>query len=181
MKVILEKVRCSYVYIDKVNKHGKYSIQPLIEKGSALAKKIEMAQLAVLTEKFGDAAAKKLGKYKLPLRDGDDERDGEEYEGMLFMNVNSSKRPGILNKSKEEADQDDLEEYAYSGAYFNISVNLYPFESKEGGKPGVAVGLNNVMLVRKGERLDGTVSASKEFEDFEVADDDDLDDDLDDL
>ena len=178
MKVILEKVRCSYVYIDKTNKHGKYSLQPLIEKGSALEKKFQKAVMEVLTDKFGEAAAKKLGKYKLPLRDGDEERDGDEYQGMSFLNANSAKRPGILNKNKEEADQDDLEEYAYSGAIFNVSVNLYPFESTEGGKPGVAVGLNNVMLVKKAERLDGTVSASKEFEDFEVADeDDDFDDD----
>lgn len=174
-KVILQNVRCSYVFAHQERKDGGYGVQPLVEKGSALHKKLIKMVDKVLVDKFGQDALKKKARYKLPLRDGDDERDGEEYEGMIFFNANSGKKPGIVNRNNEPADQDDIEEYCYSGAYFHVSVNFYAFDAKEGGKPGVAVGLNNIMLRKKGDRLDGTVAATSEFADF--AEDDDFEDD----
>jgi hypothetical protein len=173
--VILQDVRCSYVFAHQERKDGGFGVQPLVEKGSALHKKLIKVVDKVLVEKFGQDALKKKARYKLPLRDGDEERDGEEYEGMIFFNANSGKKPGIVNRNNEPADIDDIEEYCYSGAYFHVSVNIYPFEAKEGGKPGVAVGLNNIMLRKKGDRLDGSVSATSEFADF--AEDDDFEDD----
>lgn len=170
-KVILQNVRCSYVFVTQEKKTGGYGVQPLIEKGSELHKKLAKAVDKVLTEKFGQDALKKKARYKLPLRDGDEERDGEEYEGMIFFNANSPRKPGIVNRKGEPADPDDIEEYCYSGAYFHVSVNFYPFESKDGGKPGIAVGLSNIMLRKKGDRLDGSVSATSEFAEF--ADEDD--------
>ena len=175
-KVILQDVRCSYVFAHQERKDGGFGVQPLVEKDSALHKKLIKVVDKVLVEKFGQDALKKKARYKLPLRDGDDERDGEEYEGMIFFNANSGKKPGIVNRNNEPADIDDIEEYCYSGAYFHVSVNIYPFEAKEGGKPGVAVGLNNIMLRKKGDRLDGSVSATSEFADF--AEDDFEDDDF---
>ena len=177
-KIILQNVRCSYVYVNTPNKNDKYSIQPLVKKNSPDHKKLLKAVDAVLTEKFGADAAKKKGKFKLPLRDGDEERDGEEYEGMVFFNANSAKKVGIVNRSNEPADEADIEDYCYSGAYFHVSVNIYPFDAKDGGKAGIAVGLNNVMLRKQGERLDGSVSATSEFADFAESSDDDLEDDF---
>lgn len=174
-KVILQDVRCSYVFAHQERKDGGFGVQPLVEKGSALHKKLEKIVDKVLVEKFGQDALKKKARYKLPLRDGDEERDSEEYEGMIFFNANSGKKPGIVNRNNEPADIDDIEEYCYSGAYFHVSVNIYPFDAKDGGKPGIAVGLNNIMLRKKGDRLDGSVSATSEFADF--AEDDDLEDD----
>jgi len=98
------------------------------------------------------------------------------------MNANSDRKPGIVNRNNEPADQDDIEELCYSGAYFHASVNFYGFKAKDGSKPGVAVGLNNVMLRKKGDRLDGSVSATSEFADYAEGDsDDDIDDFDDDL
>ncbi len=181
-KIILQNVRCSYVFVQNPRKKddgtdGKYGVQILLPKGDPQLKKLNTLIKKTLVEKFGEEATKKLGKYKLPVRDGDDERDGEEYEGVYFMNANSGKKPGIVNRSNEPADQDDMEEYCYSGAYFHISVNVYAFKSTDGGKPGVALGLNNVMLRKKGERLDGSVAATSEFADFGDDSNDDFDDD----
>lgn len=182
-KVILQDVRCSFVFADKPRKNkedgtpGGYGVQILLEKGSKDEKKLNKAVQEVLREAVGEAKAKKTGMYKLPLRDGDEERDGEEYENVMFANANSAKRPGIVNRNAEPADQDDIEELCYSGAYFHVSVNVYFFKSKDGGKPGVALGLNNLMLRKKGDRLDGSVSATSEFADF-AEDDDDFEDDL---
>ena len=53
-----------------------------------------------------------------------------------------------------------------------MSVNIYGFDF--GGKKGIAVGLNNIMLRKKTTRLDGAASAESEFAQFadksEVAD-----------
>lgn len=180
-KLILQNVRGSYVYVAEARTgeggaDNGYGIQVLIPKDSPLVKKIQKEVDKVLVEKFGQDALKKKARYKLPLRDGDEERDGEEYEGMYFFNANAKRRPGIVNRNNEPADPDDLDEYCYSGAYFHVSCNFYAFDSKEGGKPGVAVGLNNVMLRKKGERLDGSVAATSEFADFAEEDENGNDD-----
>lgn len=182
-KMILQNVRGSFVFANRPRKKengedGGYGIQVLIPKNDPQVKRFEKLVDQALEEKHGSGALKKKARYKLPLRDGDTERDGEEYEGMYFFNANSGRKPGIVNRNNEPADQDDIEEYCYSGAYFHVSVNVYGFDAKDGGKPGVAVGLNNIMLRKKGERLDGSVPATSEFADFAEDFDDDFDDDL---
>lgn len=182
-KIILMNVRCSYVYVAQQRKNkengdpGGYGVQILLPKGDVQLKKLNKLIKKTLAESKGESALKKLGMYKLPVRDGDEERDGEEYEGMMFMNANSGKKPGIVNKNNETPDQDDIEEYCYSGAYFHVSVNAYYFKAKDGGKPGIALGLNNVMFRKKGDRLDGSVAATSEFADFADGDNDDFDED----
>jgi hypothetical protein len=44
-------------------------------------------------------------------------------------------------------------------------VNLYPFD--KAGKKGVGVGLNNLQVVKKGDRLDGRQDAASEFAEFD--------------
>ncbi len=178
-KVILQDVRCSYVFLkepraNEDGSQGKYSIQVLIPKDSPQVAKIKKAIKEAAEAKFG--AKVKMGMLKLPLRDGDEEREGEEYENHYFLNANSARKPGIVNRNNEPADMSDMEEYCFSGAYFHTSLNFYAFDHQ--GKKGVAVGLNNVMLRKKGDRLDGTVSATSEFADF-AEEDEDLDDDFD--
>ena len=183
-KIILQKVRCSYVYTAYPRKNkedgtfGGYGIQPIIPKNDPQIARLKKEIKKVLVEAVGESKASKTGMFKLPLRDGDTERDGEEYQGMYFANANSAKKkPGMLNRNKETPDQDDIDEYCYSGAYFNVSVNVYFFKAKDGGKPGIALGLNNVMFIKKGDRLDGTVSAESDFADFEPEEDEDFNDD----
>lgn len=166
-KVIIQDVRCSYVFIEEPRKtnddtEGKYSIQVIIPKDNPQIKKIKVAIQEAAKEKFGDSI--KMGTLKLPLRDGDEEREGEEYENSYFINVNSARKPGVVNKANEPADADDMSEYCYSGAYFHVSINFYAFNFE--GKKGVAAGLNNIMLRKKGDRLDGAVAATSEFSEF---------------
>lgn len=180
-KMIFQNVRCSYVFVeearkDKENpeKKGTYGIQVLLPKNDPQVKKANKLIEKVAKEKFGEKT--KLGMLKLPLRDGDEERDSEEYENMFFFNANSAKKPGIVNHNNEPADTDDLEELCFSGAFFHVSVNFYGFK-KEGNK-GVAVGLNNLMLRKAGDRLDGSTTATSDFEGY-ADDEDDTDDDWD--
>lgn len=171
-KIILEDTRCSYVFAavprdetdDDGNKTGKkkFSVQPLIPKNSKNVKRMRAIIKRVAEEKFGVGV--KMGSLKTPLRDGDEEREGKEYEGMYFMNANASKKPGIVNRQGDPADETDIEELCFSGAYFHVSVSFFAFKKK--GSKGVAVGLNNIMLRKKGERLDGGVAATDEFADY---------------
>lgn len=182
-KMILQNVRGSFVFVDQPRKKengeaGNYGMQVLLPKDDPQVKKFKKLVDQALEEKHGSQAVGKKGRFKLPLRDGDEERDGEEYEGMYFFNANAGKRPGIVNRNNEPADQDDIEELCFSGAYFHVSINVYGFDAKDGGKPGVAVGLNNVMLRKKGERLDGSVPATSDFQEYAEDGDDDFDDDL---
>ncbi len=182
-KIILQDVRCSYVFVAEQRKNkddgapGGYGVQILLPKDNPQYKKLKKLVEQTLIEAVGETAAKKKGKFKLPIRDGDEERDGEEYENMYFMNANRKKKPGMVNRAGETPDPDDIEEYCYSGAYFHVSMNVYYFKAKDGGKPGVALGLNNVMFRKKGDRLDGTVSATSDFADFADEGDPDFDED----
>ena len=116
-KLILKDVRCSYVYIDKPGKEDKYSIQPLIEKGSENHRVMVKAIDALLLKKAGQEAVQKKGRYKLPLRDPEnptEEVEGEHYDGMVFFNAKSNWRPGIVNRQNEHADKQDIENYCLS-------------------------------------------------------------------
>ena len=65
---------------------------------------------------------------KLPLRDGDVERDDEAYKGHYFINANSKKTaPQIVDKSvKPIMDRSEV----YSGCYGRVSLNFYAFQLK---------------------------------------------------
>jgi hypothetical protein len=55
-------------------------------------------------------------------------------------------------------DQDEI----YSGCYCNITVSLYAYDKPE--NKGIGVGLNNIQLIKRGERLSGAPDAEEEFE-----------------
>lgn len=157
----------------------KFGAQLLIDKtDKATIKKIKAAV----------EAAKEIGKVKkwsgiipkalkLPLRDGDAEKEGEQYENCFFVNATSDNKPGVCDRNVQPiTDEDEI----YPGCYVIASVNFYPFN--EGGSKGVACGLNNIMKVKDGPRLDGRTSAAQDFKDVELPDFDDEDEaDIDDL
>ena len=174
-KVVTGKVRFSYVNIFKsrafqADQDAKFSICLLIPKeDKATLKKIKAAIDEAIQEGISSKwNGKKPANVKLPLRDGDEERADEapEYEGMMFLNANSTQKPGIVDKDLNEIlDPDEV----YSGCWGRASINFYPFSVN--GNKGIGVGLNNVQKLKDGEHL-GAARASAES-DF----DDDLEDD----
>ena len=174
-KVVTGKVRFSYVNIFKsrafqADQDAKFSICLLIPKeDKATLKKIKAAIDEAIQEGISSKwNGKKPANVKLPLRDGDEERADEapEYEGMMFLNANSTQKPGIVDKDLNEIlDPDEV----YSGCWGRASINFYPFSVN--GNKGIGVGLNNVQKLKDGEHL-GAVRASAES-DF----DDDFEDD----
>lgn len=113
-------------------------------------------------DKFG----KKWVAKKLPLRDGDKEREDEAYENSFFLNANSNNRPGMVDKKVQPIlDPKEIK----SGDWGNVSLNFYPFNVN--GNSGVAVGLNHVQKVKDGEPLGSVSNATDDFDEVEFEDD----------
>ena len=165
--------RLSYAHLfEPVSINGgaeKYSVSVLIPKDDkATIEKIEKAVDAAIEEgiaKFGGKKPNK-GAIKLPLRDGDIERDDEAYKGHYFVNANSLTAPQVVDTQLNPIlDHGEV----YSGCYGRVSLSFYAFNSN--GNKGVACGLNNVQKVRDGEPLGGRTTAA---DDFGTLDDDDF-------
>lgn len=165
-KVITGKVRFSYaeVFEPKAVKDGplKYSVSLIIDKKDkiTLAKIADAVEAALEQGKsmWGNRTQKNL---KLPLRDGDEDReDDEAYVGAMFVNASSNSKPSIVDADLEKLM--DKEEF-YSGCYGRASVNFYPFNHS--GSKGVACGLNNLQKLEDGEALAGGATAEEDFGD----------------
>lgn len=147
----------------------RYSVSVLIPKDDKeTVKAINDAVDAAIEEgiaKFGGRKPNKAA-IKLPLRDGDTEREDEAYAGHWFINANSKTAPQIVDKAvKPILDRDEV----YSGCYARVSLNFYAFNSN--GNKGIACGLGNIQKIRDGESLGGRSSAA---DDFTTEDDDDF-------
>ena len=168
-------VRFSYLNVwepKQVNGEGdpKYSVSLIIPKSDTITKKkidkiIKELVEAVKVKNNGKLPA----RFKLPLRDGDEERpDDEVYKDAWFLNANSKNKPGVVDKNVAPIlDQSEV----YSGAYGRASVNFYSFDVS--GNKGIACGLSHIQKLKDGESLGGKMSIAEAFaDDFE--DDDDL-------
>ena len=146
----------------------KYSVSVLIPKtDTETVSAINAAIDAAIEEGVAKFGGKKPNKaaIKLPLRDGDVERDDEAYKGHWFINANSTTAPPIVDRQvKPILDRSDL----YSGCYARVSLNFFAFNSN--GNKGIACGLGNIQKVRDGEPLGGKSTAADDF--ATLADDD---------
>lgn len=176
-KVVTGKVRFSYVTVFQPKAIGdstdkKYSVSLIIpKKDKKTIAKIEDAIKAAIEQGKGKWGGKVPKNLKTPLRDGDEEREDEAYEGCMFLNASAKLKPGIIDKYRREiTDEEEL----YSGCYGLASINFYAFDVN--GNRGIACGLNNLMKLEDGEPLGGRQSAENDFEGFfeDPEDDDNL-------
>ena len=149
--------------IDKKDQDKIKEIEDAIERA---------VKFGVQNGKF-KATAPKLPTFKRPLRDGDIERAanpdgrGPEYEGVMFFNARNTNPVGNVNSRNQPIPVQDREGF-YSGWFVHVDVNFYAFNSN--GSCGIAAGLNNVMWVAAGDRLDGRQSAQEAFAGLEAGD-----------
>jgi Protein of unknown function (DUF2815) len=164
-KVVTGMVRFSYAHVftpTSINDGDdkKYSISLIIpKKDKATIAKIEAAIEAAVEQgiksKFGGKKPKNL---KLPLRDGDEDReDQDEYANSFFINASSTKKPGIVDESMDAI---MTAEDFYSGCYGRASIRFYAYDSN--GSKGIAVGLNNLQKLKDGEPLGGLTSTPED-------------------
>ncbi|MCM3761057.1 DUF2815 family protein [Alkalihalobacillus oceani] len=165
-KVITGIVRLSYanVWEPKSINGGaeKYSVSIIIPKS-------DMKTLNAVNEAINAAIEEGKGRYggkipnkaalKLPLRDGDVDRENDEaYANSYFINANSITAPQIVDKDINPIlDRSEV----YSGVYARVSVNFYAFNTN--GNKGVAVGLGNIQKIKDGDPLGGKSSAADDF------------------
>jgi hypothetical protein len=164
-KVVTGEVRLSYVNLfePKAITEGqkpKYSTTILISKDDkATVKMIQNAIQGVIDE--SQTILKATKGLKTPLRDGDEEKDSEEYENHFFMNVSSLQPPIVVDEDRQEV---MAPREVYSGCYGRVSMNFFAFN--QAGNKGVGVALNAVQKTRDGEPLGGTYTRASLEEDF---------------
>ena len=138
----------------------KYSVSQIISKEDKQT--LRAIHEAVQTAKEngkGKWNGKIPANLKLPLRDGDTERDDDAYAGCYFVNANSKTAPQIVDgRVRPILDRSEV----YSGVYAYVSLSFYAFNTN--GNKGVACGLGNIQKVRDGEPLGGRTNASAEFD-----------------
>ena len=174
-RVITGEVRLSYANLFEAKSiqgsKPKYSVSLIIPKSdNATLARIEAAIDAAIEAgiaKFGGKRPNKAA-LKLPLRDGDTERDDEAYANSMFVNANSTTPPQVVDESLSPIlDRSQV----YSGCYARASITFYAFNTN--GNKGIACGLGNVQKIRDGEPLGGGhVSAEEDFAAFSTANED---------
>ena len=177
IKVITGKVRASFVHVfepQSINgSEPKYSCSLIIPKSDT----VTIGKIREAIEQAKQEGVPKWGgkippNLKLPLRDGDAERADEapEYEGMYFLNCNSTQKPGIVDKDLNEIlDPDEV----YSGCWGRASINFFPFNTN--GNKGIGVGLNNIQKLKDDDRLGAArASAESDFGGDDFEDDEDF-------
>ena len=160
---IIIPCRLSYANIwepKQVNGTGdpKYSCCLLIPKSDT--KTVQRLQAMIERIKKDPVALAKWGgklppekSFKSPLRDGDEEKDDENYAGCYFINANASEKrhPRIIDRQCNDVlDQDEV----YSGCYANVKVSIYAYNNPKGGK-GLSAGLVAIQKTKDGARLGG--------------------------
>lgn len=166
-KVVTSKVRFCYVNVFEPTALNdgdtpKYNICILIPKSDtktleAIRNAVEAAKTAGKS-KLADKNGKIPSTIKLPLRDGDEERsDDPAYEGMMFINANSTRKPTVVDKDLNPIMS---QEEFYSGCYGRASINFYAFNVQS---KGIAAGLQNLQKLEDGEMLAGGSTAEEDF------------------
>jgi len=171
-KVVTGKVRLSYAHVwepASINdSKPKYSVSLIIPKSDKeTIKKINAAVDAAIEEGIAKFGGKKPNRaaLKLPLRDGDTEREDEAYKNSFFVNANSTTAPQIVDRAVNPIlDREEV----YSGCYARVSVNFYAYNTN--GNKGIACGLGNIQKVADGEPLGGRSNAKDDFGSLEDED-----------
>lgn len=156
-----------HVFEPKLNPSNvlKYSCSLLFDKNDkeALAELTTAANKAIARGKDSKWGGK-IPKFRYnTLRDGDEELESGEktdpiYEGKMFLNCSTDTAPGVVDSdAKTLMDQSKM----YAGCIVRADINPFPY--KHSGNSGVGWGLNHVMLIADGPRLDGRQNAEDAF------------------
>lgn len=179
-KVIIGNARLSYANIFEPKafegQEPKYSVSLIIPKSdkdtiALIEKAIENA-----TERGKEIywSGKVPRGLKTPLRDGDEEREGDAaYADSYFLNANSTIAPQVVGKGRDIATGKAIalgSDEVYSGCYGNVSVSFFPYNNVS---KGIAAGLGNIQKEADGEPLGGAKSKAEDDFDFEDVDADD--------
>jgi hypothetical protein len=138
------------------NQEPVYSVQMLFPKETDLAP-LKLAAQAAADEKWGD---KKPKNMRSPFRDGE-EKDLEEYQGMIFVTAKSKQAPGVVSQSKQKI---EVEGDFYAGCWARATVIAYAYDMP--ANKGVAFALENLQKVRDDTPFSGRRNAEESFDEL---------------
>jgi hypothetical protein len=159
-------VRGSYVKvftptINEENGKAEYSMTLLIPKEDvATMNAIKAACKAAVDTKWNGKPPQGLNT---PWHDGNGPKPqggeyGEECHGMWVINVKTTQQPTVVDANLQRV----MEATQFvSGDWCRVALNAYAYDNK---RKGVALGLGNIQVVRKGEPLGNKRSAESDFE-----------------
>jgi hypothetical protein len=161
MRIELKGVRISWPKLFKAEAYGDgeavFSATFLFAPGSPAHKLVEKAMADAAKEKWGEKGAAQLRALysggKVCLRDGDSKAGTEGYEGMLFVNARSKKRPPVYDADNSLLTEDDAH-VIDGGDYVSAMVDVYAQDNGFGKR--INASLAGVKLVRSGERFSGS-------------------------
>jgi len=166
--------RASFAHVfeatEQLNGQLAFSLAVLFPKSDKEGiSNIRKAIISAAKEKFGDDKAKWPKPLDNPLRDGDEKAEAgiTAYADSFYINAKSKYQPGVVGSNLKPIM--DAEEF-YSGCYCRAQVNFYAYN--KAGNKGVGVGLNNLMKVKDGDRLDDRQSAESAFGKYKTEDED---------
>lgn len=179
--VITPVFRVSFPWVEKPrvseNEDGtksdpKYGVTAVfnVNKFTPNDKKLWLALMALGDEASLAAFKKRIkdlpANFKKGVRDCDEKEglEGFDIPGGKFINLTSKRKPGILAPDKVTRIVDDPDQF-YAGCFARAKVNCYTYSNK--GK-GVAFGLQSILKVADGPRIDGGSDVEKDFENHEV-------------
>lgn len=183
MQVKISNVRGAFLHLFEAKTVGgegdpRYSGAFIIEPGSANAKALAAALVAVAKDKWGakaDGILKDLkSKGRVCYREEPLSKDGEVYdgfEGMHSLNAANKARPLVLDRLKEPLTAADGK--PYGGCYVNASIEVWAQDNQYGKR--VNATLKGVQFVRDGDAFGGGAPASpNDFDDLGVEEEDNL-------
>jgi hypothetical protein len=167
-KFVTPEIVCSYPALfeaeDPFNSgQPKYSLSiPISKDDKESLSQIQQCMINAAVNKWGEKA-KSLKGLALPLTDSDTSNRDEDpvYANTYYFNAKSNKRPGVVDQAlKPVMDEEEV----YPGCIVRASMSFYGYDFNN--KKGIAVGLQNVMKVRDGERIGGGSRAEDDFSEF---------------
>jgi hypothetical protein len=150
---------------------AKFELTLLYPKSNAkVLDGLMAAAKQVAQETWGDKADAVMKRLKYPIIKDGNEKDEEKYpefQDHFYVSLKSKRQPGVVGvvDGTKQLVFEDSE--AYSGCTFVAAVSVYSYDNAFG--KGIGLGLDNVLVVKKGERMGGGPrSAESEFADYNV-------------
>lgn len=165
-KWISPEIVCSFPHLSEPADEqygGKFSLSiPLPKSNTEAYTKLQVVIRNAAVKKWGEEACDLKGIKT--FIDDCEEDDDPVYKGCYKFSAKATRRPGLVYPNMEPVDKEDIEDVFFPGAIIRVSVNAYGTET--GGGKTVAFGLNNVMIVRDGDRIGGGSKPGDDFSAF---------------
>ena len=143
MKVITGPVLVGFEDIKKPDKKGKYAIKAMIDKTDTTT----VAEIQQLITAEATAHGMTLAPHFSPghqYNDGDFSKH-DHLKGYWLFNAKSGFAPGMVDANG--ATFDPQFQKFYKGCQVQLVIHVYYFAAKDGGTPGIAIGLDAIRVL----------------------------------